>query len=119
VVSRTGRVRVIDLALGPGTLAAMTAGLIPVPSSLAPELAAGAPPSSTSDVYAVGALLYEALVGTPLERGGPRPSDVVKDVNTQIDEVVARACHRDAEKRFGRVEVLGEVVAEALETVPR
>ena len=42
VVNRTGRVRVIDLALGPGTLAAMAAGLIPVPSSLAPELAAGA-----------------------------------------------------------------------------
>jgi len=113
-VSRTGRVRVIDLALGPGTLAAMTAGLIPVPSSLAPELASGAPPSATSDVYAVGALLYEALVGAPLERGGPRPSDVVESVNRQIDDVVARACHRDADKRFGRVEVLGEVVAEAL-----
>jgi len=114
VVSRTGRVRVIDLALGAGTLAAMVAGLIPVPSSLAPELAAGAPPSAASDVYAVGALLYEALVGAPLERGGPRPSDIVSGVNTQIDEVVARACHRDPEKRFGRVEVLGEVVAEAL-----
>src|SRR6185436_19568870 len=59
VVSRTGRVRVIDLALGPGTLAAMTAGLIPIPSSLAPELAAGAPPGPASDVYALGALLYE------------------------------------------------------------
>ena len=36
------------------------------------------------------------------------------DVNKQIDEVVARACHRDPEKRFGRVDVLGEVVSEAL-----
>lgn len=114
VVSRTGRVRVIDLALGPGTLAAMVAGLVPVPSSLAPEAAAGAPPSPASDVYAIGALLYEALVGTPLTRGGPRPSDIVEGVNTQIDEVVARACHRDADKRFGRADVLGEVVAEAL-----
>ena len=114
VVSRSGPVRVIDLALGPGTLAAMVAGLIPVPSSLAPEAAAGAPPSAASDVYAIGALLYEALVGRPLERGGPRPSDVVDGVNTQIDDVVARACHRDPDKRFGRAEVLGEVVAEAL-----
>ncbi len=114
VVSRTGRVRVIDLALGPGTLAAMTAGLIVAQSSIAPELLAGAAPNGPSDVYAVGALLYEALVGTPLERGGPRPSDVVPDVNTQIDELVARACHRDPEKRFGRVDVLGEVVGEAL-----
>src|SRR4051794_8410627 len=119
VVNRTGRVRVIDLALGPGTLAAMAAGLIPTPSSVAPEAApeaaAGAPPGPASDVYAIGALLYEALVGAPLERGGPRPSDVVDGVNTQLDEIVARACHRDPAKRFGRAEVLGEVVAEALQ----
>ncbi len=123
VVSRTGRVRVIDLALGPGTLAATVAGMIPAPSSLAPEATVGATvgaaavaaPNPASDVYAIGALLYEALVGRPLERGGPRPSDVVEGVNTQIDEVVARACHRDPDKRFGRADVLGEVVAEALQ----
>ncbi len=114
VVNRTGRVRVIDLALGPGTLAAMVAGLIPFSTTSPPEAREGAPPSSTSDVYAIGALLYEALVGRPLARGGPRPSDIVPDVNKQIDEVVARACHREAEKRFGRVDVLGEVVSEAL-----
>lgn len=113
-VNRTGRVRVIDLALGPGTLAAMVAGLIPFSTTSPPEAREGAPASSTSDVYAIGALLYEALVGRPLARGGPRPSDVVPDVNKQIDEVVARACHREPEKRFGRVDVLGEVVSEAL-----
>jgi serine/threonine-protein kinase len=113
-VSRTGRVRVIDLALGAGTVAAMIAGLIPAQSSVAPEVLAGAPPSGPGDVYGIGALLYESLVGKPLERGGPRPSDVVEGVNTQIDEVVARACHRDPERRFGRADVLGEVVGEAL-----
>src|SRR5688572_16438959 len=34
VVNRAGRVRVIDLALGPGTLAATLAGLIPAASSM-------------------------------------------------------------------------------------
>lgn len=114
VVNRQGRVRVIDLALGPGTAAAMVAGLIPPQSCIAPELLAGGTINGPADVYGVGALLYEVLVGKPLERGGPRPSDVVQGVNTQIDEVVARACHRDPEKRFGRADVLGEVVAEAL-----
>ncbi len=113
-VSRTGRVRVHDLALAPGTRAAIAAGLVPAGSWYAPELAQGGAPTGASDVYGVGALLYEALVGRPLERGGPRPSDVVEGVNLQIDEVVARACHRDPSKRFGRVDVLGEVVAEAL-----
>ncbi len=114
VVSRTGRVRVVDIALAPGTVAAMIAGLVPTQSSVAPEVLGGAAPNGASDVYGIGALLYEALVGNPLERGGPRPSDVVNGLNTQIDEVVARACHRDATKRFGRADVLGEVVAEAL-----
>ncbi|HUJ59084.1 MAG TPA: hypothetical protein VLX92_11350, partial [Kofleriaceae bacterium] len=105
---------VVDRALAAGTAAAIKAGLVPAASCVAPELLAGGNPTSASDVYGVGALLYEALVGTPLERGGPRPSDVVPGTNKQIDEIVARACHRDPAKRFGRVEVLGEVVAEAL-----
>lgn len=114
VVNRAGRVRVIDLALGRGTAAAMAAGLIPAQSSIAPEVLAGAPPSGPADVYGVGALLYQCLVGGPLERGGPRPSEVVPGVTSQVDDLVARACHRDPEKRFGRAEVLGEVVGEAL-----
>ncbi|HEX4454391.1 MAG TPA: protein kinase [Kofleriaceae bacterium] len=113
-VSRSGRVRIVDLALGAGTIAAMQAGLLPYQTSVAPELQTGVAISTGSDVYAVGALLYEALVGSSLERGGPRPSEVVPGTNSQIDELVARACHRDPEKRFGRVDVLGEVVGEAL-----
>ncbi|NVB80450.1 MAG: protein kinase [Kofleriaceae bacterium] len=114
VVNRQGRIRVTDLALGPGTLAAMKAGIIPMQSCIAPEVQASGEPTSVGDVYSVGALLYESLVGSALERGGPRPSEVVSGMNAQIDELVARACHRDADKRFGRVDVLGEVVGEAL-----
>ncbi len=114
IVNRAGRVRVTDLALGPGTIAAMIAGLVPPSSSTAPEVLTGAPPSGPADVYAIGALLYECLVGAPLEKGGPRPSEVVPGVNSQIDELVARACHREPDKRFGRADVLGEVVGEAL-----
>ncbi len=113
-INRTGRVRIIDLALGPGTLAAIQAGLVPAGSTIAPELVQAGAPTATGDVYGVGALMYECLVGSPLERGGPRPSEVVPGTNQQIDELVARACHRDPEKRFGRVDVLGEVVGEAL-----
>ena len=121
IINRQGRVRIADLALGPGTLAAMQAGLIPVASSIAPELHKAGAPTSTADVYALGALLYEGLVGSPLERGGPRPSEVVAGLNPQVDDIVARACHRDPDKRFGRVDVIGEVIGEALgktETAP-
>ncbi len=114
IVNRTGRVKVTDVALGAGTLAAMRAGLIPMQSCVAPEVQQSGVPSSAGDVFAVGALMYEALVGSPLERGGPRPSEVVQGVTPQIDELVARACHRNPESRFGRTDVLGEVVGEAL-----
>jgi hypothetical protein len=114
VVNRTGRVRVIDLALGAGTAAAVVAGLIPASPTIAPEVAASGQPTPVGDVYSLGALLYECLVGSPLERGGPRPSEVVAGLNNQIDELIGRACHRDPEKRFGRPDVLGEVVGEAL-----
>lgn len=114
VVNRTGRVRVIDLALGAGTAAAMVANLVPSSSAMAPEILTGTAPNGASDVYGIGALLYEVLVGKPLERGGPRPSDVVKEANKEIDELLARCCHRDPQKRFGRPEVLGAVVGDAL-----
>ncbi len=114
VVNRAGRVRVIDLALASGTIAALRAGLIPPHVSIAPEVVAGGAPTGASDVYSIGSLLYEALVGRTLERGGARPSEVIAGASKQIDEVVQRSCHRDAAKRFGRVDVLSEVVAEAL-----
>lgn len=114
VVSRTGRVRVIDLALGAGTAAAIVAGLVPGGPTIAPEVLGGAGPSGAADVYSIGALLYESLVGQPLERGGPRPSEVVPGLDPQIDELVGRSCHQNPEKRFGRPDVLGEVVGEAL-----
>lgn len=114
IVSRTGRVRVADLALGAGTLAAMKAGLIPMQGCVAPEVQASGVPTSAGDVYAVGALMYEALTGSPLERGGARPSELVQGVGPEIDQLLARACHRNPESRFSRVDVLGEVATDVL-----
>jgi serine/threonine protein kinase len=110
IVNRQGRVRVIDLPLGPGVVAAVAAGRLPAVSHHAPERAV----SPSADVYGLGALLYEVLVGRPLERGGPRPSEVVGGLTGTVDELIARMCARDPERRFGSVEVVKEIVAEAL-----
>ncbi len=114
VVSRSGRVRVIDLALGPGTLSAMKAGLIPTTNNVAPELQQSGAPSLAGDVYAVGALMYEVLTGIPLERGGARPSEAVKGASPKVDEIVGKACHANVDKRYGHVDVLAEAMMEAL-----
>jgi hypothetical protein len=114
VVTRSGGVRLIDLVLGPATVAAVRAGAVEAGGWLAPELAGGESASAATDVYGLGALLYEALVGRPLERGGPRPSEAVTGITSQIDELVARACHREPDRRFGSAQVFGELCAEAL-----
>ncbi len=114
VVSRSGRVRVIDLALGAGTLAAMKAGIIPMTNNVAPEIQQSGQPSLAGDVYAVGALLYEVLVGIPLERGGARPSETVQGASTKVDEVLAKSCHPNPDKRYGHVDVQAEAITEAL-----
>ena len=114
IVNRSGRVRVLDLALGPGVVAAIAAGRMKPTPTTAPELAGGAPLAETADVYSLGALLYEVLVGVPLQKGGPRPSEAVLGLTKQIDELIARMCARDPDKRFGSVEVVKELIAEAL-----
>jgi hypothetical protein len=113
VVTRAGGVRLIDLVLGPATVAAVRANVLDAGGWLAPELMT-TPATPASDVYGLGALLYEALIGKPLERGGPRPSEAVSGITGQIDELIARACHRDADHRFGSAQVFGELCAEAL-----
>ncbi len=114
VIGRSGSVKVADVALGHATAIAAAAKLIQPNGAIAPEVLAGGPPSAEADVFALGALLYQALVGTPLERGGPRPSDVVPGLTAQVDELVARACHRDPARRFGSVALFREIVVEAL-----
>jgi hypothetical protein len=114
VVTRNGGVRLVDLVLGPAIVAAARAGAIESGGWLAPELPGGEVPNGATDVYGLGALLYEALIGAPLERGGPRPSEAVGGISGQVDELIARACHREPDHRFGSAQVFGELCAEAL-----
>lgn len=114
VAGRSGAPRVADLALAKGVLAAARLGLISA-EGLAPEAKQTGATAST-DVYGLGGLLYETLVGKPLERGGPRPTEVVPSLSEQVDEVIASCCHRDPARRFGNVETLREIVVDLLGT---
>ena len=114
VVARDGRVAIVDLALGPALAAAVAAGAVQAPGWLAPELARGEASSGVSDVYGLGALLYEALTGRPLTRGGPRPSEVGRGVPSEVDEIIARACNDKPDRRFGSVAALRELILDSL-----
>lgn len=118
IVARGGGApRLADLALARGTQAAVRLGLISGPE-LAPELSAG-PAGPAADVYGLGALLYEVLVGRPLERGGPRPSEVVPSLPAQLDEIIARSCHRDPSRRFGSAASLGALLEDVFSDAER
>jgi hypothetical protein len=114
IVSRGGRIVIVDLALGPALVAAIAAGAVKAPGWIAPEVARGEPPGPASDVYGLGALLYETLVGQPLTRGGPRPSEASPGIPPEIDEIIARACAEKPDRRFGSVESLRELVMDSL-----
>ena len=89
---------------GPGGRAGAEAGA----PYLAPEQSASGEASPQSDVYAVGAILYEALAGRPPE---PQPASrrrvsvtplrkIRGDVARTLEHVVNRALEPDLERRY-------------------
>jgi serine/threonine-protein kinase len=80
------------------------------------------------DVYAAGAVLWEALVGRRVITGASEaevlehllfadldpPSAVVPGLPAGVDAVVMRALERDAEKRFATAAEMGAALEEAL-----
>jgi eukaryotic-like serine/threonine-protein kinase len=67
----------------------------------APEEARGEPPDDRSDVYSVGAILYETLTTRrPMYRGASAPSASNPKVPKELDEIVLKALSPNADSRF-------------------
>ena len=94
-----------------------TAGMVVLPNMapyLAPEVSAGSMPSSSSDVYAVGILLYELLTGrlpyfaesalAVAMQHSTAPTPSVRSINTAVpavlDEIVKKAMSKDPRNRY-------------------
>lgn len=100
-IDNDGTVTMTDFALGPLVAAAIQAEVpgMDQPLELAPEVALSGLTSTEGDVYSLGHLLYELLIGRPLQKGGPRPSDKVPGLSPTVDELIARSANPDLEKR--------------------
>jgi serine/threonine-protein kinase len=110
-VSDFGIAKVGEESVGTATL---TGELLATPAYLAPERLAGEPATPSSDLYAVGVLMYEALSGkrpfrgeTPMvvldavKRGNAEPlSQARPELPESITTVVERAMAADPAARF-------------------
>jgi len=88
-----------DLAVQSGLES--TAGQVRLPDYDAPEEAQGRSPDDRSDVYSVGAILYEMLtMRRPMHRGASAPSASNPRVVKALDAVVLRAVAPNPDSRY-------------------
>ena len=123
LLSDDGRVLVTDFGIAKVLDApdmTMTSELLGTVKYLAPEQVESRPVDARTDVYALGAVLYECLCGEPpfqadtqaatalarLHRDPPPPHDVVAGVPPALEAVVMRALARDPASRFASADDL-------------
>jgi serine/threonine protein kinase/Tol biopolymer transport system component len=139
LVNEDGDVKVVDFGLvkqlhddeapqfyyDANTLLTRTASniIVGTPLYLSPEQATGADVDARSDLFAIGALLYECLAGRPAFSGGsvleigaqiihfnpPPPSSMNNRVPLELDRITLKAL---AKKREARYQSAGELVAD-------
>lgn len=122
LVTNQGRVKILDFGLvaeveGRGMHDSMN--LAGTPDYMSPEQGAQMPISSASDWYSIGVMLYQALTGRLPFSGKffevmmskqnvdpPQPSELVRDLPPELNELCVRLLQRDPEKRPTSREVL-------------
>lgn len=108
--------------------------VIGTPSYMAPEQLLGAKPGPRADVYGVGCVLYETLVGKPyvkrhkriektfqevLQRKPAPPSADRPSIPAAVDTLVLHAVAREPEERFASCADLKRACDEALAQLQR
>jgi serine/threonine-protein kinase len=107
------------------------ASLMPRAPYAAPEIAGGSPPSPQTDIYSLGAILFEALTGSPPFEG-PDPLAIVVKQNSEpppsprklnpgipraLEGVVLKALQKDLDKRYSTIEEILEDLKEIREAL--
>jgi hypothetical protein len=125
LLDRYGNVRLSDFGMStvteraPGEANASTPPIL-VGGNVVPYLAPerltqnSSEATAAADVYALGMLLYEVLVGRLPGRRSPMPSEVRSGLSTRVDDVFDRMTRDSLEERYAGVDDLVDDLREAL-----
>lgn len=116
MVFDNGKVKIADfgVALVPSGTQTVAGTAFGSPKYMSPEQVTGAKVDGRSDIFALGAVLYEMLVGRPpfvgddlnailyqvLNTAPPLPSSYIPNLPHGFDRIVARAMAKNPDKRF-------------------
>jgi serine/threonine-protein kinase len=131
LVEKTGRVVISDFGIartGDDRLPTPDAAIVGTASYMSPEQAEGLPTDARSDIYALGALIYEMLTGERAWTGEafrevamrrlhappPDPRALRPDVPARIADVALRCMQRRKEDRFAHAADVGAAFDAAL-----
>jgi eukaryotic-like serine/threonine-protein kinase len=104
------------------------------PSYLSPEVLLGKPADARSDIYGIGATVYEALTGVAWVKSHRRieqtlqavltkqpepPSALRPKVPDYVDAMILRACARDPDQRFASAAELKRAADDAMNRAVR
>jgi serine/threonine-protein kinase len=113
LVDREGKVHVADFGLALAGAARGAEAIAGSPGYMAPEQLAGREATAKSDLFALGAVLFELFTGRRAYRADswaelrrlveesetPRPSAVITDIDPAVERVILRCLEREPELR--------------------
>lgn len=125
-------VKLLDFGTANTTSSKTSDRMTGTPEYLAPERITGATAQPSSDIYALGVILYEMLCGTPPFAGGetelilhrqlaesPEPVSARRkeDVDARLQDIVSKALAKDPADRYKSARELQDVLREYLDAL--
>ncbi len=126
LIDQDGLVQITDFGIAI-TRDAMNPAQMGTLRYMAPEqLDAAAPLSERTDIYALGLILYELVVGRPAydlrpegQRQPPKPSALVSDVDARLERAILKAISHDPRDRPASVLELSNLLVSPARPQPR
>ncbi|MBN1121323.1 MAG: serine/threonine protein kinase [Anaerolineae bacterium] len=105
--------------------------MVGTPTYMSPEQGRGEPATAQSDIYALGAMMYEMVTGRPpYEADTPYgvimkhindplvwPSIYAKDIPEKIEKIILTALAKDLKERYMTAVIMRDAITEAQETL--